>query len=151
MLKDLDGAKLAFPAPAAFAASILTRAELASLGIQFQPVYVSSHDSVYRSVAKGFFPAGGGVIRTYNNVDPSIRKQLKILWISDEFTSHAIATHPMMNENLSKKIQKAFAVMDRDETGRKLLQGIALKGFEIAEDRDWDDVRSLKLDLLSDL
>ena len=150
-LKDLDGAKLAFPAPAAFAASILTRAELASLGIQFQPVYVSSHDSVYRSVAKGFFPAGGGVIRTYNNVDPSIRKQLKILWISDEFTSHAIATHPMMDDNLSKKIQKAFAVMDRDETGRKLLQGIALKGFEIAEDRDWDDVRSLKLDLLSDL
>ena len=150
-LKDLDGAKLAFPAPAAFAASILTRSKLSALGIQFQPIYVSSHDSVYRSVASGFFPAGGGVIRTYNNLDPSIREQLRIVWTSEGFTPHAIAAHAAMNHNLSKKIQQAFAAMDESEAGIKLLQGIALKGFEMAEDSDWDDVRSLKLNLLDDL
>ncbi len=150
-LKDLDGAKLAFPAPAAFAASILTRSKLSALGIQFQPIYVSSHDSVYRSVASGFFPAGGGVIRTYNNLDPSIREQLRIFWTSEGFTPHAIATHAAMNHNLRKKIQQAFTAMDESEAGIKLLQGIALKGFEMAEDSDWDDVRSLKLNLLDDL
>jgi phosphonate transport system substrate-binding protein len=150
-LTDLDGAQLAFPAPAAFAASILTRSKLSSLPIQFQPIYVSSHDSVYRAVAKGFFSAGGGVIRTYKNVDPSVREQLKILWTSDGFTPHAIATHPNMDHTLSNKIQRVFIAMDSDETGRKLLQAINLKGFEIAQDSNWDDVRSLKFDLLDDL
>ena len=56
-----------------------------------------------------------------------------------------------MNHNLRKKIQQAFAAMDESEAGIKLLQGVALKGFEIAKDSDWDDVRSLKLDLLDDL
>ena len=150
-LNDLDGEQLAFPAPAAFAASILTRAKLSAIPIQFTPVYVSSHDSVYRSVAKGLFPAGGGVIRTFNNVDPSIREQLKILWTSDGFTPHAIATHPNMDDDLSKKIQQAFVTMDQNETGSTLLQGIALKGFQVAEDSDWDDVRSLQLNLLDDI
>ena len=61
-LEQLDGEQLAFPAPAAFAASILPRSHLKAIGIEFIPKYVSSHDSVYSSVAKGFFPAGGGVI-----------------------------------------------------------------------------------------
>ena len=43
--EDLQGQKLSFPSPAAFAASILPRASLKKSGIDFTPVYVSSHDS----------------------------------------------------------------------------------------------------------
>jgi phosphonate transport system substrate-binding protein len=64
---------IAFPAPAAFAASVLTRAHLVREGIPFVPKYVASHDSVYRTVAKGLYAAGGGVVRTFNSVEPEIR------------------------------------------------------------------------------
>ena len=150
-LGELAGRSLAFPSPAAFAASILTRAELAAQSIAFEPVYVSSHDSVYRSVAKGLFPAGGGIVRTFKNLEPEIRDQLRILWTSRGFTPHAVASHPGLDAEHRRRIGEALLAMDSDEHGRQLLQAIKLSGFEAAEDADWDDVRALKLDLLGDL
>jgi phosphonate transport system substrate-binding protein len=145
-LEQLDGEQLAFPAPAAFAASILTRSHLKAIGIEFTPRYVSSHDSVYSSVAKGFFAAGGGVIRTFRNTEPAIREQLRILWTTPGYTPHAIAIHPRTDAATSGKLADALLGMERDEAGRKLLEAIKVKGFEQAADSDWDDVRALSLD-----
>jgi len=46
-ISQLSGQTLAFPSPAAFAATILTQGYLNQQGIEYQPKYVSSHDSVY--------------------------------------------------------------------------------------------------------
>lgn len=46
---------------AACAASVLPRAALKEVGIAFGPRYVRSHDSVYRTVAQGLYPASGGI------------------------------------------------------------------------------------------
>ena len=64
-LSQLNNRTLAFPSPAAFGASVIPRAELSAKNITVEPSYVKSHDSVYRSVALGLFPAGGGVKRTF--------------------------------------------------------------------------------------
>ena len=149
-LGDLSGA-LAFPAPAAFAASILTRSALHAAGVDFSPQYVKSHDSVYRSVAKGFFPAGGGVMRTFNNTDPEIRNQLQIFWRSPKYTPHAIAAHPRLSQTQIEKVQIALLKMAATAQGKELLKAINFKGFEAANYSDWDDVRALRIDLLKDL
>ncbi|MCP4077472.1 MAG: phosphate/phosphite/phosphonate ABC transporter substrate-binding protein [Gammaproteobacteria bacterium] len=148
-LGDLDSSTLAFPAPAAFAASILTRANLSSSGVSFKPKYVSSHDSVYRTVAKGLYPAGGGVIRTLNNVSPEIRQQLRVLWTSQGYTPHAIAVHPRVADEDAKHLQQELVQLDQHTEQAALLKNIKIKGFEIAEDSDWDDVRGLELKELS--
>jgi phosphonate transport system substrate-binding protein len=150
-LQALNGERLAFPAPSAFAASILPRARLAALSIAHEPVYVSSHDSVYRAVAQGLFPAGGGVMRTFNNVEPAIRDQLRILWTTDGYTPHAIAAHPGLDDQTQERLSRALVGMAQSEDGRRLLQAIRLKGFEAANDADWDDVRSLRIDPPGDL
>jgi len=150
-LKDLDNSTLAFPAPAAFAASILTRAALTSDGVAFTPKYVSSHDSVYRAVAKGIYPAGGGVVRTFNNMTPEIRDQLKVLWTTRGYTPHAIATRPGLNQSDAQKVQQVLVDMYQQPESKLLLDNIKIKGFETASDNDWDDVRKLKLTDLSDL
>jgi len=150
-LKELDNTTLAFPAPAAFAASILTRAYLTEIGVNFTPKYVSSHDSVYRTVAKGIYPAGGGVVRTLKNVAPDVRDQLRILWTTDGYTPHAIAAHPRLSEADAAKVQQTLVDMEQDPNGKALLESIKIKGFEIAHDGDWDDVRGLNLKELSDL
>lgn len=149
-LSDLENRTLAFPAPAAFAASILTRAALSANQVNFTPKYVSSHDSVYRSIAKGIYPAGGGIVRTFNSVDPEISSQLKILWTTKGFTPHAIATHPRITPEDARKIQQVIIKMGDQQTGKKLFHNLKIKSFEKAVDSDWDDVRNLKLNQLSD-
>lgn len=148
---ELDKQKMAFPSPAAFAASIIPRAKMEQQGIEIIPNYVSSHDSVYMNVARGFFPAGGGVMRTFNNSAPEIRDQLKVLWTTPTYTPHAIAIHPRVNADTVAKIKAALLEMNQDPKGKALLKDINFKGIELAENADWDDVRALNIKLLDEV
>lgn len=141
---------LAFPAPAAFAATILTRAKLQQHGIEFESRYVKSHDSVYRSVALGLYPAGGGVMRTFNNLDPAVRDQLQILWETEGFTPHAVAAHPALPTHTFNAVRAGFVALNDSQEGRRALAGLSLRAFESASDSDWDDVRSLNIGLLEE-
>jgi phosphate/phosphite/phosphonate ABC transporter binding protein len=149
-LQEFAGQTLAFPSPAAFAASVLPRARFKSEGITITPKYVSSHDSVYRAVARGLYPAGGGVMRTFKNVDPSISGQLRILWTTRPYTPHAIAAHPRITKQVVQRLQQAMLAMGQSPQGKKLLAAIRIKGFERGKDKDWDDVRALGIGLLDE-
>jgi phosphonate transport system substrate-binding protein len=144
-ISELNGLTLAFPAPAAFAASVLPRANLMAENIVFEAKYVSSHDSVYQGVAKGLYPAGGGVVRTLNATNPNIRAQLRILWTTQGYTPHAIAVHPRVPADVVAGVRKALEEMSDDETGRSALKSLKIKGFESAANADWDDVRQLNI------
>ena len=147
-LAQLSDQPLAFPSPAAFAASILTRANLRQEGIPFHANYVSSHDSVYRSVALGLYPAGGGIYRTFENTAPAIRQQLRVLWESRSYTPHAFAAHPDLAPELVARIKQAMLQMRQDERGAQLLKAINFEGIVTASDREWDDIRALDIRLL---
>lgn len=144
-LEDLSGETLAFPSPAAFAASLLPRGELNRAGIPITAKYVGSHDSVYRSVAKGLFPAGGGIERTFNTLRPEIRDQLEILWTSEGYTPHAFAAHPRIPGDVVNRVAAAMIAMRQDPEALALLARIKFKGIQPALDADWDDVRGLGL------
>lgn len=144
-LNDLNGKTLAFPTPAAFAASLLVQAELRGRGIAFTPKIVNSHNSVYRSVAKGLFPAGGGIPRTLDLLDESVRNDLRVLWETREFTPHAIASRPGLDATVRARLWKAMRDMGADPRGQELLKVIGFSGFDQAKDEDWNDVRSLKI------
>lgn len=148
---ELTGATLPFPAPAAFASSVLTRAYLAQEGINFTPIFVSSHDSVYLAVAKGLYPGGGGVVRTFESLEPEVRAQLRILWVTKGYTPHAFAAHPRVSPEEVKSLTQAMLAMGREEDGKALLTPLGMEGFEPATDTDWDDVRALGIDLLDNL
>jgi len=142
-LKDLSGATLAFPSYASFAATLVIEADLRKRGIAFTPQIVKSHNSVYLDVAKGLYPAGGGVPRTFQLLDESIARDLRILYTSADYTSHAIASRPGMDAATRDTLLKAMLAMSQDTASQPMLQRIGFKGFEAAADRDWDDVRAL--------
>jgi phosphonate transport system substrate-binding protein len=145
-LQDLEGQTLAFPAPAAFAASILPRAHLKAEGITFDVQYVSSHDSVYKAVAKGLYAAGGGVLRTFEATNPSVREALRVLWTTPGYTPHAIAVHPRVASETGSAVQAVLVGLAASEAGRTALDGLKVKGFEKADNADWDDVRELNIE-----
>ncbi len=150
-LGDLSGKTIALPSPAAFAASIITTATLQNRSIPFEAKYVSSHDSVYLGVAKGLYPAGGGVIRTFNNLENDIRKQLRILWTSPGYTPHAFAAHPRVDSSAVSAIQTGMVQLDQTAEGRALLENLELNGIAQASDEEWNDIRSLNLQTLGNL
>jgi len=150
-ITELEGAHLSFPSPAAFAASILTQSELKYWDVSYTPHYVSSHDAVYRTVAKGIFPAGGGVVRTFMAAEEDIRQQLQIFWRTTGYTPHAIAVHPRVSSEVVERIQQALLDMDTTLEGKRLLEQLKIKGWQSARDADWDDVRNLDIKRLKDL
>lgn len=149
-LEGLENKTLAFPSPAAFAATILSQAQLNKLNIDFNSKYVSSHDSVYLAVARGLLPAGGGIVRTFNNTDPVVRDKLRILWKSDGFTPHAFAAHPDVPDEVQQKVANAILGLETTERGMELLSTLNFKGIQPAENKDWDDVRELQITALED-
>lgn len=150
-LRDLADKTLAFPAPAAFAATVIPLAHFRALDIPVQPKYVFSHDSVYLTVAKGIYPGGGGVQRTLDALRPEVRKQLRVLWQTPRYTPHAIAAHPRVPAAVVARLREAMLAMDGDARGRALLARIGFKGIVPATDADYDDIRALRIPLLDAL
>ena len=148
-LEELSGTEVAFPAPAAFAATIITSAHLRMSNIAFVPRYVNSHDSVYLAVQRGFFNAGGGIVRTLNSSPDDVKDELRVLWKSKGFTPHAIATHPNMAHADRQAILNALLALSNDSSKSWILNGIGFNGFMASNDSDWDDVRALGIASLS--
>lgn len=146
-IAELKGKAVVFPAPAAFAASILPRAEFERQNIPIEAKYVNSHDSVYRSVAQGSFAAGGGIKRTLEAIDPAISSRLRILASTPAYIPHAFAAHPRVDKATLDKVSAALFSLHGDETGRRLLEPLSFKGIEAGQDKDWDEVRRLNIKL----
>ena len=148
-IQELDGKTIAFPSPAAFAATLVTSAELSSENIHFDAQFVSSHDSVYLNVAKGFFIAGGGVIRTFNNTPEAVRNQLKVLWTSKGYTPHAFAYRGDIDPKIVNDIKTALLDLNTTEKGRALLRNLGIPNLVNAKDSDWDSIRALNINALA--
>jgi len=142
---QLAGVTAAFPAANALAATWLPLTHLKEKNITVMPQYVTSMDSVYRSVAKGLFPVGGGEMRTLGTIDPEVKQQLRVLWRSEALPPFTFAAHPRVPKDAVAKVQKAMEEMDRDPQGRVLLKAINFKGMEITTDEDYNAMRAMNI------
>ena len=150
-LAECAGLKAAFPSPAAFAASLLTRAKFKQLGVPIETHYVNSHDSVYAAVAQGIHAVGGGVKRTFAATPKEVRAKLRVLWTTDPFTPHAFAYHPRVPKEIVTRLKTAVAEIHAQPRDEAVFAKIKFKGLMPAVDADWDDVRKLRLTALAHL
>lgn len=142
-IAQLKGETVAFPGPAAFAATLLPLAQLDRLGIPVTAKYVSSHDSVYLAVARGLYVAGGGIPRTLDNMDAETRERLRVLWSTPGYTPHVIAAHPRVPDRAVEDIRAALSRMADDPEGAALLKSVGFNPLAVAQDADYDDIRRL--------
>lgn len=146
-LTDLNERTMAFPSPSAVMATILPLKHLEEQKIAVRNQYVVSLDSVYRSIAKGLFLAGGGESRTFSSLDPEIRDQLVVLWQSQELPPFPFIAHPRVPTATLNTLQKAMVAMSQDPEGQALLKVVNIKGLEKSTDADYNSVRKLNLPL----
>jgi phosphonate transport system substrate-binding protein len=126
-LNALQGQTLAFPAPNAFAASLLIRAELAKKNINIKPVFVKTHSNVYRTVISKDYLAGGGVNNTLTSEPAEVRQQLRVLYETQAYTPHPIVTHPSVPNEVRQRFLNAVLKLGRDDEGQKMLASIRME------------------------
>lgn len=146
-LNELKGKNIYFPAPNAFAASLLIRAEMAKKKIDIQPVFVKNHSNVYRAVIGKDSLAGGGVNNTLGNEAPEVRQQLRVLFETEAYTPHPVATHPSVPEAVRQRFLKAMLKLTQDEEGQKLLDGVNLSKPQVVSfAKHYKPLESLQLE-----
>lgn len=123
---ELSGGKLAFPAPNAFAASLLIRATLSLAGVTYEPVYLKTHSNVYRAVIRGDVEAGGGIQSTLMSEPGELRAELRALMETKRYTAHPFSANARVPIVIQKQIQDAFLAIGETPEGQKLLKGAQL-------------------------
>ena len=144
-IEELQGKKLAVPNLVAFGAAQIPQAYLLGKGISVTLVAVNNHESVFRTVEKGLYPAGASNLRIFGMLDPVMQAQFRILWKSEPLPPFAFAAHPRVSHHAVDRIQKALGEMGSDVEGRTLLLPLNIKGIVRADDHDYDGMRKMKL------
>ena len=125
-IQDLKGSKIAFPAPNAFAASLLIRATLSQEGVQYDPIYLKTHSNVYRAVIRGDVAAGGGIHSTLLAEPAELKAELRVLMETKRYTAHPFSANARIPLALQYQIQNAFLEIGQTDEGRKLLIDVQL-------------------------
>jgi phosphonate transport system substrate-binding protein len=144
--EDLEKSRFLFPAPKAFAATLLTKYELKNkFGFDIEKdknyMYVNSHDSVYKGISRGIGEFGGGIVRTFNNFNESKDKdKLHVVYSTNGYPSHPIAFHPnKVTQIEQEKLVKAFLNMPKD-----LLKILSIKKFINTDTQEYDVIKQFK-------
>lgn len=146
-IRQLESHEVAFPAPNAFAASLLIRSRLAQQGIRIQPQYVKTHANVYRAVILGDAVAGGGVNNTLERESPNVRAQLRILHETPGYTPHPFLAHPRVAPALREAVIQAFLRISRNEQGLHLLNAVQIPEPTRSDyARDFSSIEALQLE-----
>ena len=146
-IQDLAGKKIAFPAPNALGASLFMRALLTRThDIEFNPLYVNSHDSVYLNVTTNEVLAGGGVKRTLLSQTPEIQTSLRVIYETPGVAPHPIVHHPRVEPAAVEKIRNAWLSFAESRDGRSLLASVPMADPGPAEDADYQPLAQLELD-----
>ena len=146
-VEALKGQQVAFPAPNAFAASLLIRAELARQHIDITPVFVKTHGNVYRSVIARDMPAGGGVNQTLASESKEVQAQLRVLYETASYTPHPVLAHPSVAPQWRQRVRDAFLALNQDEAGQRLLEGVNLdQPMAVTYERHYKPLEALKLE-----
>ncbi len=147
-VSDLDGARIAFAAPNAFAVSLYMRALLKEkFGISYIADYVGSHSNAYRKVLLGRDMASGGVYRTLNWERLEVIENLRVIYEAPSTITHAISALISLPQSVRDRVTRAILEMARTEQGRKLLTPVFLpQPIEADFERDYAPLKQLKLD-----
>ncbi|MDR3371843.1 phosphate/phosphite/phosphonate ABC transporter substrate-binding protein [Rhodoferax sp.] len=128
--EDLNGKTVAFPSPNALGASLLVRADLQNIfHTTVTPLYVTTHSSVYLHVIKDLAAAGGGVEKTLQEQDESIRSQLRVIYTTRPCPSHPVAAHPRVPKAAQEKVRQALLDMSTTAQGKEMLRNIPVRQF----------------------
>lgn len=143
----LKQARVAFPSPNAFAASLLIRAALDKSNLNIKPVYVKNHQNVYRATINDDVQAGGGINLTLAGEPESLKKNLRILFETPSYAPHPLSAHPRVPAEDQEAFTNAFLTLANNPQSARLLDQIPMSHpIKANYSRDYAPLESLGLE-----
>lgn len=149
-ITELKNQSVTFPAPNAFAASLLIRSLLSKQKIPITPLFANTHSNVYRTVALGEVAAGGGINNTFEKEPQDIQEQLRVLYITPKYAPHPLAAHPRVSKKIREQISTTLISLANASENKEVFKGIQMSKPIIANyAKDYQLIEKLKLEKLS--
>jgi phosphonate transport system substrate-binding protein len=146
-VNDLHNKVIAFPSPNALGASLQMRQELHDqFSLQFTPIYVKTHDSVYLNVLLDSAAAGGGVQKTLRRQPTEVNSSLRIIHQTRDVAPHPLAAHPRVPIRVVEAVKEALISLGQTDQGRARLARIPIKTIGPAIRQDYLPLKRLKLE-----
>lgn len=151
-LEDLKGKKIATLSPNSASGYIYPVAEMKNLGIDptvdCTITTVNDIPSEMTSVLNGqqdacFVFQGARVVFSKAFEGKDIMKELRVLYLTEgNIPNDAIAVIPKMDADLKEKVKDVFLNMNKDEDGKAAMALWSHKGYDLADDSDYDTVEA---------
>lgn len=119
---DLNGHVVGFPSKAAFVGYAVPMDHLLHEGVKVTPVFGGNQEGIMGQLKVGKVMAAGvnGAVMKSFAAREGVR--YRVLWQSEEFLNLPIAAHPRIPAGVMQAVKKAFAGMDKDPEGMKVLE-----------------------------
>lgn len=147
-VKELEGKTLAFPAPNAFGASLLIRAQLAEVDkVNITPMYAKTHTNAYRQTIAGKTAASGGLRATLDKEPPEVRAMLRVLMETPGAAPHPLSAHPRVPLKVQQAVKAAMLKVASEPELGALFKDVPM-GNPVAADqvRDYQVLEKYRLD-----
>jgi len=147
-VEDLQGKRIAFPSPNAFAASLLPRALLTEkYNIQYTTAYAKTHSNAYRFVLLNKAAASGGVYRTLKRERAEVQEQLRVIYKTSSSPSHPVVVHKRVPKKVANAVQEAIIALAKTDDGKAILKAILIpKPIAANYKRDYKPLSKLNLE-----
>lgn len=147
-VEDLQGTRIAFPSPNAFAASLYPRALLTEqLGIQYAAAFAKTHTNSFRFALLRKTSASGGVYRTLRRERPEVQSQLRVIFETPSTPSHPIVVHKRVPIEVASAVQESIIALAKTNDGKAILKAILIPEPKPAiYERDYKPLQDLKLE-----
>lgn len=145
---DLRGRKVAYPAPTALAATMLSQAFLHSKGLNvnrdIENVYVGSQESSILNVYLGRVAAAATWSQpwqAFQKTHPAQAKELIVQWETAPLINNSVMVRDDVPTATADRVAQELATLHTTPQGRALLAAMELTRFERADDARYAGVR----------
>lgn len=121
-LADLRNRTVGFPSKASFAGYAVTFDHLQRESIPVNPVFGGTQEGIMAQLKTGRVDAIGVLSNYMRDWAARERVHYRVLWQSEPFKTLPIAYHPRVPRSVWKPVQEAFAGMQEDPEGVRVLE-----------------------------
>ncbi len=125
--EQLRGARVSFPSPNAFAASLYIRAALEQqFKVAFQAHYAGTHRNALRQVLAGDSAAAGIIKTTLEQESPEVRTSLRVIHTTPELSPHPLAAHSRVPQGVRGALIEALTRLAQAPATQSLMAAIQM-------------------------
>jgi ABC-type phosphate/phosphonate transport system substrate-binding protein len=151
-LRDLEGKRIAYPAPTALVSGMMPRYFLQTHGVALDRTltrYVGSPESVLRNVEVGASDAGGSSVQlweAYARQHPGSANRLEVRWRTPALVNNPLVVHRSVPSGVAAHVAALLFALDETAPGRDILARMSTSGFVAADDRAYAPVEAFLRD-----